>query len=84
MTTPVYRHTTCDGMIQAKMPDLACIGCGGKCIFFDMDVPAARRDVTDPASRIWLLRNLGIRNGRHELFNTAIEMIKQLEPPPKA
>lgn len=74
----VYRHKICDSMIQAKLLDCACIGCGGNCTPFDMDVPASRRDVSSPSNRRWLLRNLGIKNGQHELFDFTIEKIKQL------
>lgn len=62
-------------MIQAKFLDCACIGCGGNMIFYDMDVPDKRRDTSDPSNRRWLLRNLGIKNSRHELFDYVIEKL---------
>ena len=71
-----YRHKTCDEMIQAKFDDCACLGCGGNMVFYDMDVPDKRRNISDPNNRRWLLRNLGIKNGQHELFGYTIEMLK--------
>lgn len=72
-----YRHRVCDEMIQAKFLDCACIGCGGNMVFFDMDVPDKRRDIYDPLNRAWLIRNLGIRNGKHELFDFTMNKLRE-------
>lgn len=38
----------------------------------DMDVPANRRDITDPSNVRWLLRNLAIRNSKHPLIDSTL------------
>jgi hypothetical protein len=40
-----------------------------------MDVPRLRVENKDWR---WLLRNLGIRNSRHPMFQTAIKLLKQV------
>ena len=44
----------------------------------DMDIPAQRRDVTEPENVQWLLRNLGARNGDHPNFKTVLLILKKL------
>lgn len=75
MSKIVYRHKICDDLIQANMLDCACIGCGGNCVFFDMDVPAERRDISDAGNRAWLRNNLNIRNKDHELLEFTMQKI---------
>jgi hypothetical protein len=82
MTTtsnPIYRHTICDTMIKARMYTLACIGCGGVCMYFDMNIPPERRDVSDPDNRKWLIENLALENSEHELYNDAMEKLMNYE-----
>lgn len=40
-----------------------------------MNVPAMRRDTTRTANVRWLSRNLGINNGEHPMFDTAMGIV---------
>jgi len=40
-----------------------------------MNVPAMRRDTTRTANVRWLNRNLGINNGEHPMFDTAMGIV---------
>lgn len=42
-----------------------------------MDVPKERKEPTMP-NLLWMLRNLGIRNGEHRDFPEAIRLINSL------
>lgn len=78
MSKPLYRHRSCDAFLQTGLTRSACIGCGGDFIYPDMDVPESRRDTSIAANRRWLLRNLGVRNSHHELYEFTINKIKEL------
>ncbi len=41
-----------------------------------MDVPESRMDTFRQENIRWLARNLGIRNKKHPMFLTAMELIK--------
>jgi len=43
-----------------------------------MNVPQLRQDVTRKANLRWLMRNLGVQNKEHAMFETAMELIKWL------
>lgn len=43
----------------------------------DMDIPAMRMDIDNPANVRWLLRNLGIRNANHKNFEEAFRLLKE-------
>ena len=47
-----------------------------KQILDSMDVPETRKDASNPANKMWLLRNLGVRNREHDDFQEAIDLIK--------
>jgi hypothetical protein len=42
-----------------------------------MDVPSARRDVTDPANLRWLSRNLAVRNSLHPDLKPCLNLIRK-------
>ena len=42
-----------------------------------MDIPSLRKNTDNEANVRWLLRNLAIRNHKHEHFQEAINLLKQ-------
>ena len=49
-----------------------------KTLLRQLDVPAMRTDVANPANLRWLSRNLPSRNSEHAMFNTVMAMIRDL------
>jgi hypothetical protein len=43
-----------------------------------MDIPQARRDVSNLSNVRWLMRNLGANNSGHPHFSAAITQLKQI------
>ena len=44
----------------------------------DMDIPAMRRDTTNPSNVRWLIRNLFVRNKHHPEFEKVMKKLKNL------
>lgn len=42
-----------------------------------MDIPKTRRDINKLENVLWLLRNLGINNGKHPNFGHAYSLLKE-------
>ena len=40
-----------------------------------MDVPEMRKDVTNLSNVRWLNRNIGVRNGKHPMFKSALGLV---------
>ena len=43
------------------------------------DVPEMRRDIDKPANVRWLLRNIGVRNGKGDSLTKAIQLLINLD-----
>ena len=50
-----------------------------KKMLLPMEVPAFRRDVSQPANVRWLIRNLGVANGKRAAFKTAVKELVRLQ-----
>jgi len=44
----------------------------------DMDVPDMRRDTSCLANRLWLMRNLGVRNRQHPQFKDVMKKLSEI------
>lgn len=47
-------------------------------LLLPMDMPAFRRDVSQPANVRWLIRNLGVRNSKRAAFKTVVKELVRL------
>ena len=44
-----------------------------------MDVPAMRRDLTNPANVRWLLRNVQVNNSKHPKIKEVLRALRELQ-----
>jgi hypothetical protein len=47
-----------------------------------MDVPSARKDITQLSNVRWLVRNIPFRNSMHPNFREALDLLRKEDPAP--